>query len=105
MSSQPEYAFRPPTPHIPSFEERTVAYVVIKISGVGKVQTADTPVIRMDDLVRLVGEYRCIGVFHREDKDGEIYREQVLVPREIETCPWEPEDPNDDGIIRYRPVP
>lgn len=103
--SEPAYVYGAPTPAIPFFEERPVAYTVIKISGVGKVQTHDTPVIRLDDLVRLIGEYRCVGVFHREDKDGEIYREQVLVPKEIDTCPWEPDDPNDDGIIRYRPLP
>jgi hypothetical protein len=100
--SQPAYAYSP-TPEIPPFEGRDVAYVVIKISGLGRVQTERTPVFSIDDLVRLIGEYRCIGVFHRQDNDGELYRVQVLTPKDIDTCPWEPADPHDDGIIRARP--
>ncbi len=89
-----------PTPDIPRFEGREVSYVVIKISGVGKVQMEETTVFSMDDLVRLVGEYRCVGVNFKEDRDGQIYREQTVVPKEIDTCPWDPDDPTDTGILR-----
>jgi hypothetical protein len=61
-------------------------------------------VISTDDRVRLVGEYRVVGVRHDvDDKTGEVIRIQILKPISIQLCPWDPSDPTDDGIVRARP--
>lgn len=95
-----------PSPAIPKFEGAEVSSVSIKISGRSEVVGAEDVVISTDDRVRLVGEYRVVGVRHFVDeKTGEITREQVLKPLSIQLCPWDPSDPTDDGIVRARQIP
>jgi hypothetical protein len=91
-------------PSIPSFEGAPVSTARMKISGASAIEAADDIVISTDDRVRLVGEYRVVGVQHSvDDKTGELVRVQVLKPIAIQLCPWDPTDPTDDGIVRARP--
>ncbi len=87
-------------PPVPRFEGHDVRSVAIKIAGLNTLTDPKFPVFRVDDAFRLVGEFRCTGVRHYVGKDGEMVREQVITPIAIDPCPWNPEDPLDDGVIR-----
>lgn len=101
MSAQPIDHHHHP---LPRFEGQTVDGSTVKISGLSSLDNAEDIVISTDDRVRIVGEFKVVGVRHYVDKDGHLIREQVLKPLKVETCPWDPSDPDDDGIIRARPV-
>jgi len=92
----------PPQAPIPAFEGRVVDQVSIKIAGT--MPTDDLPedlVVSVDDRVRLVGEYKVVGVRHYADpRTGDLVREQVLKPIFVNTIPWDESDPKDDGVIR-----
>ena len=93
-------------PSIPRFEGLPVAALRVKISGLSQITGDDgdvMPVFSVDDRVRLVGEFKCVGVRHYVDpKNGEVIREQILAPIGVTTCPWDPQDPADDGVVRAR---
>jgi hypothetical protein len=77
----------------------------IKISGACVIEAGDITV-SMDDLVRAVGVYRVVGVNHYvHPKTGETVRQQILKPVEtLVVVPFDSSNPNDDGIVRARPV-
>ena len=89
-------------PSIPQFEGEPVQAVQAKIAGLSTISTPDLPVFTVDDRVRLIGEFKCIGVRHTRDKNGNLVREQVITALEVDVCPFDPEDPSDDGVIRDR---
>lgn len=92
-------------PPIPAFEGAPVESANIKISGACTVESDNDVVIGIDDRVRLVGEYRVVQVNFRVDpKTGDTIREQILKPITVQLCPWDPNDPTDDGIVRARPA-
>lgn len=97
LSSEPQ--MQPP---IPAFEGRVVDQVSVRISG--QMPTDDLPenfIVSVDDRVRLVGEYKVIGVRHFVDpRTGDLVREQMLKPIFVNTIPWDESDPKDDGVIR-----
>lgn len=91
-------------PPIPAFEGATVESANIKITGAATVEASEDVIIGIDDRVRLVGEYRVVGVHFKVDpKTGDTVREQILKPITVSLCPWDPADPTDDGIVRARP--
>ena len=91
-------------PSIPQFEGLPVHQVKAKISGLSAVDAEDLPIFTVDDRVRLIGEFKCIGVRHVADKNGDIVREQILTPVIVDVCPFDPSDPNDDGVVRARKI-
>lgn len=93
-----------PSPPLPRFEGQTVDGSSVRISGLSALDNAEGIVISTDDRVRIVGEFKVVGIRHYVDKDGKLIREQVIKPLRVETCPWDPADPTDDGIIRARPM-
>lgn len=90
-------------PAIPQFEGTPVHAAHMKISGQAAIEATEDIVISVDDRVRLVGEYRVIGVRHSVNDKGEVVREQILKPVLIQLCPWDPSDPTDNGIVKARP--
>lgn len=92
----------PPTAPIPAFEGRVVDQVAIRIAG--SMPTDGLPenlIVSVDDRVRLVGEYKVVGVRHYVDpRTGDLVREQMLKPILVDTIPWDASDPKDDGVIR-----
>lgn len=106
MTAQTTASVTPITssPNAPTFEGAPVQETRMKISGRSDIEDSDGIVISTDDRVRLVGEYRVTGVRHYVDeKTGNLVREQVLKPLSIQLCPWDPSDPQDNGIVRARP--
>lgn len=93
----------PAQPPLPAFEGQQVDYSTVKVSGLSSLENVDNVVISTDDRVRLVGEFKVTSVRHFVDGDGKLVREQVLKPLVVTTCPWDPTDPTDDGIVRARP--
>lgn len=89
-------------PSIPGFEGMVVAETKVIISGTSQVDTQDT-IVSIDDRVRLVGDFRCVGVSFEVDKNGDTIRVQKLKPIEVTLCPWDPTDVNDNGIVKARP--
>ncbi len=89
-------------PPFPMFEGKDVKGLGIKITQLSQMNSPDMPVFRVDDRLRVVGVFKCIGVRHYTDKNGDLIREQIVVPVELEPCPWDPTDPNDDGVARER---
>ncbi len=87
-----------------TFEGQVVHGTEITIKGMAVVETLGGVVVGIDDRIRLVGEMRCISVSHKPNKDGELVRVMVLKPANLELAPWDPADPDDDGILRARPT-
>lgn len=96
----------PSTSPLPAFEGQVVEYTTIKISGLSSLTGPDIEhkVISHDDRVRIVGELKATAVHFDVDKDGKLFREVTLKPTAATLCPWDPSDPDDDGIIRARPI-
>ena len=89
-------------PSIPQFEGLPVTAIAVKISGLSTVDAEGLPVFSVDDRVRLIGEFKCTAVRHTVDKNGDVIREQILTPIGVDTCPWDVNDPSDDGVLRAR---
>jgi hypothetical protein len=92
-----------PLPRVPVFDGMQVDRYEVKISGVATLDDGehDIPMVSLDDRVRIVGGYRVIKVNHyTDDKTGEIVRQAIVSPMSAEVCPWDPTNPNDDGVIR-----
>lgn len=88
-----------------SFEGAPVARTEIKISGATSVNTNDGVEVSMDDRIRVVGQFRVTKVTFAVDKNGDVVRTQHVAPDgDLELTPWDPGNPNDDGIVRVRPV-
>lgn len=87
------------------FESAHVASSSVKIAGTVSINAFERDV-SLDDRVRAVGVFRVAKVNHVVTKDGSVERQQVLVPcADMELVPFDPADPNDDGIVRARPRP
>jgi hypothetical protein len=90
--------------HFPAFEGIPVRETTVKLNGEGKVESLAGLVVSIDDRVRLVGEFKVVGVNHKVDaKTGEVIREMVFKASNLELAPWDPADPTDDGVLRARP--
>lgn len=87
-----------------TFEGQVVHSTEIQIKGMAAVETLGGVMVGIDDRIRLVGEMRCISVQHKPNKDGELVRIMILKPANLELAPWDPADPDDDGILRARPT-
>lgn len=93
-----------PAAGIPKFEGSDVTTTLTKLIGTTPVEAESDLVLSMDDRVRLVGEFRVIGVSFKVDpKTGDVVREQLVKVISLTPCPWDPTDPTDDGILRARP--
>jgi hypothetical protein len=89
-------------PPIPMFEGQNVSRTIVKISGLSSVD-GEMSAFGIEDRVRLVGEFKCVKVLHEVDpKTGDLVRVQVLTPSEVSPCPWDPNNPHDDGVLRRR---
>jgi hypothetical protein len=89
---------------IPPFEGHPVAHTAVKITGRLVSDDLDGYVLKHDDVVQVLTQFRVIGVHHDTDeKTGEITRIQILRPIEMVLAPIDPDDPDDDGIIRAIP--
>ena len=94
-----------PSSAFPAFEGLAVRETTVKLNGEGKVESLAGLVVSIDDRVRLVGEFKVIGVNHKVDnKTGEVIREMVFKASNLELAPWDPADPTDDGVLRARPT-
>jgi hypothetical protein len=91
---------------LPKFEGAQVGMTEIKISGQCAIEAVGDMTVSLDDLVRAVGVYRVVKVLHYvHPKTGETVRQQVLSPVEtLVVVPFDSSNPNDDGIVRARPV-
>lgn len=95
-------------PPLPAFEGAHIASTAFKIAGAlppGQgITGTDDEVLLIDDRVRLVGDYRVIGVYFRVDpKTGDTIREHILKPLDLGLTPYDPANPQDNGIWRARP--
>lgn len=89
-----------PVPPLPAFEGRVVEQCIMRISGATPLEEVDV-VVSVDDVLHLEGEYKVVSIRHYVDpKTGDLVREQVLKPVIATISPWNPDDPNDDGVIR-----
>lgn len=89
---------------IPAFEGIPVEGTIIKMSGAAPLEDLDGQVIHYGDIVQLMSHFRCVGVHHIEDnKTGKMMRVQVLRPVLMALVPFDPDDPNDTGIMRAIP--
>lgn len=89
---------------IPDFEGHPVEGTTIKISGALDHQDLSDVVVSVDDVIQMLSQFKVVGVNHRVDpRTGLIIREQVLKPVEAVLAPIDPNDPDDDGIIRALP--
>lgn len=84
------------------FEKAAVASIVTKVTGSTAVDGGDQ--VSIDDVIRVVGEFRVTGVSFGVDKDGSLVRTQtVRAVGDLTLVPWNPADPRDNGIVRARP--
>ena len=82
------------------FEGRVVDACVTKISGLTGLEDSGGLVLHTDDRLRLVVEARVTGVNHSVDKDGKLIRTHSVKVIVADPAPWDPTDPNDDGVLR-----
>ena len=102
MTELPNMPERP----FPAFEGKIVAGVVNSIRGTAPMEEVDNTVLSVDDRVLMLAEYTVVGVRHEVDeKTGELVRHQVLRPITMRLHPWDPDDPDDDGVLRSRHLP
>lgn len=99
-SSSPAKASDP----IPRFEGAQVMLTQTKLAGTHTLDGEESLVLTMDDRVRLIGEYRVLKVTFETNSNGDLVRVQTLKAMEVERCPYNPADVNDDGVWRARPV-
>lgn len=87
------------------FEKAPVAKTEIKISGACSVETTEMETVSLDDRLRVCGDFRVIGVRHQVNpKTGDVVRTQIIAPiGDMQLVPWDPANPNDNGIVRARP--
>lgn len=93
------------TTRIPSFEGHPVDATAVKVKGTAPLDDLIDVVLGVDDVVQMISQYRCVGVWHDVDeKSGLLIRVHALKPVEMALLPIDPTDPNDDGIIRALPL-
>lgn len=85
---------------VPSFDGKVVSETAMKFSGLASAMPCDDKVLKIDNVVRVTIEGVVTGVTHQVDKDGNLVRIQTVKPMEVEFTPFDPDDPNDDGVIR-----
>lgn len=89
---------------IPSFEGHPVEGTSVKVKGTAPLEDLQDVVLGVDDVVQMISQYRCVGVWHDVDeKTGRLIRVHALKPIEMALMPIDPSDPDDDGIIRALP--
>lgn len=104
--TSPAFSSVPTGGGIPDFEGAHVMSTQTKITGTVPVESGEDMVVSIDDRVRLVGEYRVVGVnFAVDPKTGDTIRVQMLKPIVVQPTPWDPANPHDDGVIRARLQP
>lgn len=106
--TQPATTLSVVKPPLPAFEGANIASVAFKITGAlppGQgITGTEEQVLLIDDRVRLVGDYRVVGVYFKVDpKTGDTIREHILKPLDLGLTPYDPQNPQDDGIWRARP--
>jgi len=90
-----------PAPAPMLFEGRPVDRTEVAIKGLTGLSDAYEGLrIGLDDRVRLVVETRASKVNHYVDKDGLLVRSQELKVSLADIIPWDPTNPDDDGVIR-----
>lgn len=90
-----------PAPAPVMFEGRVVDRTEVAIKGLTGLSDAyDGLRIGLDDRVRLVVETRASRVNHYVDKEGQLVRSQELHVQLADIIPWDPTNPDDDGVIR-----
>lgn len=92
-------------PQIPNYEGHPVENTAIKMSGAIPMDDLESAVIGIDDVVQLIAQFRCVGVQHTVDKDGNLTRVHVLRPMVMVPHSIDPTDPQGDFIIRALPRP
>lgn len=86
------------------FERAQVTTIVTKVSGATVIDDHGQQV-SLDDRIRVVGEFRVKSVMFDTAKDGSVVRIQTVTPiGDLTLVPWDPKDPNDNGIVRARPL-
>lgn len=88
-----------PEPQIPMYEGKPVDGARLKVTTAGPGLEVDE-VLRIDDIVRVVIEARVSGIDHKvNERTGALIRHQSLRVIAAELLPWDPEDPNDHGVL------
>lgn len=83
------------------FEGKPVDRMEVKITGVkGLSEAYDQVKVNIHDRVRLVVETRVKGISHYLDKDNQLVRLQEVVATAVDLVPWDPQNPDDDGVLR-----
>jgi hypothetical protein len=84
-----------------TFEGHPVEGTVMKIAGKTPILDDDVKVT-VDDKILLIVELNVVGIRHYTDPaTGKLIREQMLKPMKAARGRWDPEDPNDDGVLRH----
>jgi len=92
------------TDPIPAFEGHPVSATAVRITGSLITDDLQGIVLKHDDVVQVLTQYRVVKVHHDVDeKSGEMVRVQYLRPVEMVLAPIDPDDPDDIGIIRAMP--
>lgn len=91
--------------HVPAFEGTPVEGTRIKVSGTVPIDDLSDQILRVDDIVNTIVQFRVVGIDHEVDSNtGALTRVQKLKPVEMSLFPLDPNDPKDDGIIRAFPM-
>lgn len=92
-------------PALDRFEGAQVSKAETKLTGTYVMAGEEATSLAIDDRVRVIAEYRVVGVRFEANANGDLVRTHLLKVIEAERCPYDPSDPTDDGIWRSRPKP
>lgn len=97
-------AYFPEAP-FPPFEGHKVDGIAVTTTASKSAFDEVDTIMSIDDQVQVMGRYRCVGVSHTiDEKTGTLIRVQTLKPERMDLMPFDPSDPDDDGVLR-RNVP
>lgn len=87
-------------PAVPTFEGKPVDATTLKVASPHAGLEIDA-VLRMDDIVRVVVEARVSRIDHQvNERTGQLIRHQSAKVISAALIPWNPEDPEDTGVLR-----
>jgi hypothetical protein len=89
-----------PTTPIPTFEGKLVHSTSLRLASTTGLDIEDR-VLKVDDIIHVLVDARVSQVNHIVDeRTGKMERVQSAKVLDVTLVPWNPEDPEDEGVLR-----
>lgn len=89
-----------PNPPVPLFEGKLVHSTSLRLASATGLDIEDR-VLKVDDIIHVLVDARVSQVNHVVDeRTGKMQRVQSAKVLDVTLVPWNPEDPDDEGVLR-----